>query len=405
MEKSLLNAIYIDRANFDSLSAYVDPRDFNGVARVLYDYAVDYYQSDVDAKHIDTALILHKLKRNSVKNIQVYRDVLDGFVSDLSAINITNELIQYKREQVADALTAKLVSEEPNRLEDVRELIAQYQFYDEGNLEEAGSDITVYNNVDVADVLETFSEEKLIKLYPSSLNAKIGGGIIPQSHVIIFAAPEVGKSLFTINMAAMMAAMGKLKVLFVEMEDASDATLVRFINNITGISRDDMITNPALIPKARQLLDQRGYKNVTVAEVYNGSVASIEKLIVEHTPDVVFVNQLRQLVFKGVDGDVQKLAMAGNAMRRLAKKHNIAVVSIHQAADSADGTLALALRDMYMSRTALQGDVDLAIGIGWNATLPEDRRMISICKNKANGWHGAFPVIVETQLTRVRSIK
>jgi len=102
---------------------------------------------------------------------------------------------------------------------------------------------------------------------------------------------------------------------------------------------------------------------------------------------------------------VQKLAMAGNAMRRLAKKHNIVVVSIHQAADSADGKLSLALRDMYMSRTALQGDVDLAIGIGWNPTFPDNRRMMSICKNKMNGWHGTKPIIIEPALTRVRSIK
>jgi len=91
MEKQLLNAIYVDRDNFDSLQSYLSSDDFHGVARVLYDYAVDYYQTDMKSTHIDSALILHKLQRNSVKNIQVYREVLDGFVSDVSAINIKNE--------------------------------------------------------------------------------------------------------------------------------------------------------------------------------------------------------------------------------------------------------------------------------------------------------------------------
>lgn len=403
MKEKLLNAIYNSREDFDTLQPYLDEADFEGISAILYKYAREYYERDVKATYVDEDVILSKLERNSVKNLQQYKEILYGFVDDLSTINLRDELIKLKREQVSDKLVEKLVSDDDAKSADVRSLIEQYQFYDAGELDDAETtEAKVYNSVDVADIIGSYSEDKLIKLYPPSLNNKVGG-ILPQSHVVVFARPEVGKSLFTINLAASMAARGK-RVLFVEMEDPTDATVLRFISNMTGLAKDDLINNPDNIAKARKLLSQRGYDNVTVAEAANASVASIEKLIIEHKPQVVFVNQLRQLKFKNADGDVQKLAMAGASMRRLAKKHNIVVVSIHQAAETGDGKLTLDLRDMYMSKTALQGDVDLAIGVGINKSFPEDRRMISICKNK-NGWHGCVPVRVEETLSRVRDVR
>jgi len=56
------------------------------------------------------------------------------------------------------------------------------------------------------------------------------------------------------------------------------------------------------------------------------------------------------------------------------------------------------------TKTALQGDVDLALGLGYReSTMPEDRRLLSVCKNK-NGWHGTVPIVVIPHLSQVRDL-
>jgi len=404
MDNKLLNSIYIGRDNFDTLQQYIDSDDFSGAGRVLYTYASEYYNNDPSAQHIDVEVILHKLKRNSIKNVQQYEDILYGFTHDISTINIQDEIVKFKLEQTSDLLVEQLVSEDPNKAEKVRELIELYDTYDSGSITATQAEVSkLFTNVDIADLLEPFSDANLIPIYPAGLNAKIGGGVTKQSHIVIFARPEIGKSLFAINMGSMMAIRGK-RVTFVEMEDPTAATHLRFVSCLTGISRDELRGDPALLPKARKLLAARGYENITVCETANGTPRELERIIQETRPDILFVNQLRQLKFKGVDGEVALLARAGNTMRNLAKKYDIVTVSIHQAADEADGKLTLDLRDMYMSKTALQGDIDLALGIGANQEFYDNhRRMISVCKNK-NGWHGKHPVLINEQLSRVRDI-
>lgn len=404
MYKKLLNALYIARDNFDMLQKYIDKTDFEGAGRVLYDYAVAYYEKDPEASYVDIDIIINKLERNHTKNIKQYTEILHGFTDNISVVNIKNELIDFKKSQVEEKLIQRFITKDDTKRSDTRELMELYQFYDDGNIEEDESTETnVFNDVDVADVITKYSNENLIRLYPPSLNDAIGGGVIPQTHIIIFARPEIGKSLFTINMAAEMARDGQ-RVLFIEMEDPTDATLLRFISNLTGMTRTDLLENPARLNRARKLLERRGYKNVIVAECSNGTSLEVERLIKEHKPDVVFINQIRQLKFKNSDSEVQRLAMAGHAMRCMAKKYNIVVVSIHQAAGTADNKAHLELRDMYQTTTALQGDVDLAIGVGYREShMPEDRRLLSVCKNK-NGWHGTVPVVVIPTLSQVRDI-
>ena len=75
-------------------------------------------------------------------------------------------------------------------------------------------------------------------------------------------------------------------------------------------------------------------------------------------------------------------------------------MSITQAGESADMKLRLNMGDVEWSNTGIPGAADLMIGIGLDAEFEAtDRRMLSVCKNKVNGAHGAFPCWIEPSKT------
>ena len=61
--------------------------------------------------------------------------------------------------------------------------------------------------------------------------------------------------------------------------------------------------------------------------------------------------------------------------------------------------------DVYFSNVAIQGAVDVMIGLGMNDEYDRaNRRMISLAKNKLSGNHEPFPVIIQPELSRILNV-
>ena len=104
-------------------------------------------------------------------------------------------------------------------------------------------------------------------------------------------------------------------------------------------------------------------------------------------------------------GTVKHIETASNTMRTIAKKYGIVTVSITQAGDSAYNKLVLEQGDVYFSNTGVPGSADLMIGVGINDDFEyNNKRMLSICKNKINGKHEYFPVKVDPARNLMTSI-
>lgn len=397
MEKQILSALYQSREAYDTIKMYLDENDFSDKGQILYQKAAHFYDNDNEATTIDKELVLSQLEREMPKHFDMFKRTIEGF-GHISVPNLREEIISLKRHSTSLDLSAALMEGNHGKVTD---LIDLYQQYSSGVLKEEENEVQVFTGQSISDLVAESSSGNLVQVYPLSLNEHLEGGVPRQTHIIVFAQPEVGKSLFSINMAVGFCKQG-LKVLYVGNEDPAPQMMMRFVTRFSQMNKYEIIKHPA---DAQAKAVDQGYENLIFVSLPSGTIGEIEKYIRTYSPDVIVVDQIRHLNFYGVQGEVEQLTRAGKAMRRLGKKYNCVVVSVTQAADSANNKLILDQGDVYMSNTSLPGDADLLIGLGMNENFKgQNRRMVSPCKNKLNGNHEPLPVAIDPTISKVISI-
>lgn len=395
-ERLILQAAIQDVTIYDTVNQYLQDDDFTDKGSILYGHIKEYYDRDPSAEYVDVEILISKLERLYPKNVDVFKNMLTD-MEQVSIPNLHKEILEIKRHQTAIKLAASLLD---NRSSDTSELMEQYRQYDNG-LSVESEDIEVYIGTPVKDIISDFSSENLIKLYPHALNEALDGGVPAQTHIVLIAQPEVGKSMFAINMAAGFCRDGR-RTLYVGNEDPIRNMQLRMISRMSGMPKAEIYKD---VDKAQALANEKGYDNLIFAPLSPGTVKEIESLVVQHEPDILIIDQLRQLSYPGIDGEVQLLTKAGKDVRAITKKYDLVTVSVSQAGDSAANKLILDKGDLYMSKTSLVGDADVLIGIGMNGEYEKmNRRMITLIKNKISGVHDSFPVGVIPQLSKVVSL-
>lgn len=393
----ILSAAFFNRAAFEELSKYLEATDLDTISEILWKQLEEYYTADEDAASCDEDIILSRLTRLYPKKVEMFKAALAG-LEPVSTTNLVREVVALKRASIGQKLATALIDENNSR---ALALIDEYMEYQAEILPSEQEEGDVYTGIPIERLGESFSEENLVKVYPHSLNTVLGGGVPPQTHIVIFAEPECGKSLFAINMAAGFCRDGH-KTLYVENEDSVDATSLRFLCRMSGRTKMEVLED---LQGSLVAAKEKGEDNLVIASLSPGTIPEIEALIQKHQPTCIIVNQIRHLAFKNADGDVAQLTKAGKEMRRLIKKYNLVGVSIHQASDSATGKLVLERGDVYMSNTSLPGDADVLIGLGMNTQYDSlGRRMVSLPKNKITGDHAHFPVGIDKTQSRVISL-
>lgn len=393
----ILSAAFYDRGAYEELNRHIVGKDLDAVSGIVWEEIGEYYNGDEAAEACDADVILTRIHRKMPKKEQIFTACISA-LEQVSVPNIIKEVVALKRGNIGQKLAAALVEENNSR---ALPLIEEYLDCQTGELNEEVVDGEVYEGIPIERLAESYAEDNLIKVYPHSLNEHLGGGVPPQTHIVIYAEPECGKSLFAINMAAGFCRDGH-KTLYVENEDSGDATSLRFLCRMSDRNKCDVLED---LEGSLALAKQKGESNLIIANLAPGTIHEIEELIKKHKPRCIIVNQIRHLAFKNVDGDVAQLTKAGKEMRRLIKKYDMVGVSIHQAGDSATGKLVLERGDVYMSNTSLPGDADVLLGIGMDVAYDQlGRRMVSLPKNKVTGNHAYFPVGIDKQQSKVISL-
>jgi hypothetical protein len=208
----------------------------------------------------------------------------------------------------------------------------------------------------------------------------------------------MGKTLVLINMVAGFTKQG-LRTLYVGNEDPVADLQMRYINRITGRTKDQVLSDPT---GTQAILEKRNYQNVIFAPLAPGTFPKIRRLVEKYKPHVVVLDQLRNL---DVDSEnrTQALEKAATEARNLAKGMGVLVVSVSQASDSASGKRILTRGDVDSSNVGIPGQADVMIGIG--ATEEDEqhnRRTFSFPKNKISGKHGGIMVEIIPQLSMVK---
>jgi archaellum biogenesis ATPase FlaH len=332
------------------------------------------------------------------KHKEMFGTLVESIATEeVSASNVVHDFIEVKREAAGSRLASSLAA--GSSAEKVRVHLDEYVKWEEATaLEEDESDII--NGMSITELVGDTDEKGLIKVWPISLNDRLDGGLLRGHHMLIFARPEMGKTLMMVNMMAGFVAQD-LTVLYVGNEEPVRDTMYRLVSRLTGMNKGEIIGDQEL---ADALARERGYENIYFKDATPGTPRQIQRWIDEVQPDVVIVDQIRNLNVNE-EHFVQKLEKAATAVRNLGKSNDVLMVSVTQAGDSASGKATLDMGDVDSSNTGIPAQTDVMVGVGATADdEASNRRILSLPKNKRSGRHEFFPVSIDPQLSNVRSI-
>jgi archaellum biogenesis ATPase FlaH len=407
MEQPLLAASLRSREDHELISQYINMRlaTYSKPFQIVMHKVGEYYKRDANVSHVDPSILLTQIAESirNDKHVARFTELInESLATTGSDINVRAAILLAKQQEVGDQLSQALAQDAGGNAK-IDELIEELRnLRSMTSLDELeGKGLESFANVDLASLIaREFDPEGLIALYPSSLNERLDGGARGGHHILVFAQVETGKSAVCINMDCGFARQGK-KSLYIINEDRPEDIILRHIANLSGMTKYQIQENPR---KAQDLAESAGWGNVTVINAEPGTPSQIEDAIELHDPDVVIVDQLRNLQVKA-ESRVNQLELAATSMRNIGKRTNKLVVSVTQAGDSANNKLTLDKGDVDFSNVGIPSQMDVMIGVGVDPTFEaEGLRNFSLCKNKISGRHENWPVRIIPQLSRIISV-
>lgn len=376
MEQKLLSAAFFDREVYEELNKYKIRKDLSDQGQVLWDLFTEYYKADAKAITIDKAILFGALERRVPKHYELFKTVIDAF-EPTSAPNLLQEIIAQRKERVSLELTQALTTRNDDS---AFALWKEWELLSTGELESTdNSEIIIAP--DLKPIFEGRTKDHRIPIYPQVLTDHLEGGALRGHHIVIFAPTDMGKTFFVLNMIRGFIEQ-KYRVLYVCNEDPVSDLIERFLVCLTN---KDKWTIRKHYDKAQTFAEKLGWDNLIWAELSPGTFLEIDGLIEKHKPDILVVDQIRNLDM-GEKDSVKSFEQAAKGMRNFAKRNDLLSVSVTQAADSATGKAILGRGDIDNSNVGIPGTADLMLGIG--ATQEQEvagTRTLSFPKNKISG--------------------
>jgi len=397
-EQKILRALLDERANYDLVHEYLEENEFTAEGKIILKEISEFYEVDQHAKNVDLEILASRLERRlpNPKHAKACIGIVKS-LPDVSGANVVQEVLDHKVEILGLELAQAVGAGKSKR--DVLPLVERYlDVAGKGSLDEDSKEIT---NLSVAELLENhFDDKNLIQIAPKALNDRLDGGARPGHHVLVFAPTEMGKTLFVINMVAHFLRQG-LKVLYVGNEDPAADIILRIITRLSGKSKSEIKADPA---GAQRACDEANYGLLTFADLAPGTFPRIRNLCKRYDPDVVVLDQLSNINVNVGRNESKSgnLEEAAKQARGIAKRFELLMVSVSQAADSATGKIVLGRGDVHNSNIGIPGQVDLMVGIGADEQM-ESRglREVTFVKNKISGNHDHFTVNFDPIHSRV----
>ena len=345
-ELKLLAASCKDRGSYELIKEHTDPDSYTAQGRILFECIEDYYGRDAAAETVDQEILHGYVERkiSNVKHRETFRGLVDGiYTLEVSVPNVVGDLLTMKQAVIGNRLAIALSGGDG----DVADLMEEYQSC-QTTLSTDSSE--VFTGVDFLSLAEqSYTPKDLIKIYPPALNQRLGGGCLRGHHIVLFARPEMGKTMFLVNCLSGFLYHG-LKVLYVGNEDPLADIASRVLSRLSGTPATELAESST---QAMALATERGAMNLTAVHLEPGTPREIDRLCQAHKPDVLIVDQLRNLKSKE-DSLTQSLEHVARDIRGVGQRNNCLVVSVTQAGGSADGKAILDMNDIDSSKTGVR---------------------------------------------------
>lgn len=391
-ENKLLSAAIHDNKAFEVLQEHDVKYKLSDPAKKIWEFVQEYYDKDELATAIDKTILISRIKRKYV-NETIFK-TFEELVNDLKPVSVPNileEVLSLKLENIAGdlsrAFSAKDYKEADKLLEDYNALRSGEQTLDD-----------IISQATSAPVPEEITKDSLIQLAPKKLNNIIGGGIEKPAHIVVYARPNVGKTALLISMAKAFLDQG-LKVLYLGNEDSQNMVARRMLSRL--LNKETLTVSKYPKQAAKAAIENKNYNNFIFVNTEQGTKYEIHKHLEHYKPDILFVDQLRNISFKQ-ENITQGYESLARHMRQLSKKRNMIVISAMQAGATAENKIILDMSDLDGSKTGVAGANELMLALGANEEMKLDGRlMLTVVRNKFNGVHKSVGCRIDTTKSKV----
>ena len=246
MEHQLLAASLASRESYELIKEYITLKSstYSKQFQVVMNKLGEYYARDSAAVKADVDLLLTQISetiRND-KHIATFRDMLSAAQAvDLSEANVKATVLLAKQQEVGDKLSQALVMDAGQAkvdelLQELQALRAVTSIEQLASQEEAAR-VLSGAELDLDALLHKENDaSNLIKLYPTSLNERVDGGVKRGHHIIVFARPNAGKTATCVHMSCGFLHQG-FRVLYIINEDREEDIYLRHVNNLSGYDK------------------------------------------------------------------------------------------------------------------------------------------------------------------------
>lgn len=207
--------------------------------------------------------------------------------------------------------------------------------------------------------------------------------------VLMMARPEAGKTSWICSELTYM-------VRFLDAE--KDAVIFNpeegggrlFLRLITAALGEDIITVASDEATARSKYEATVGRmdRIKVVEPSGGiSTRDIERVLDKGNYGIAAINVLDKIRLPSKysqEKEVDRYRSLAYWMREAANRYQVPILAVAQADNAAEGQRYLTQSMIYGSKTGVQGEVDLLLGMGYDPSV-ETRRYISLLKNKLPG--------------------
>jgi KaiC/GvpD/RAD55 family RecA-like ATPase len=230
------------------------------------------------------------------------------------------------------------------------------------------------------------------------------GGIGPGVFVLSAGRPNSGKSLFCISSS--FAPEGFIeqgaKVVYLGNEEAIHRTKHRAICSWSGMEYKFSKQNPSLFKEKASDFDTKFKDSAIFIHRVGVPYYDIEKLLKEHSPDVLVLDQIDKLYVKGDAPMHEKTRVVYTTIREYSVAYNCAIIGVCQASEAASGKKYFGFDALEHSKTGKAAELDLCICIG-KEDLQEDNnvRYFYLPKNKLTGDESSGSFMINKEMSRL----
>lgn len=318
---------------------------------------------------------------------EIISDILDDIAS-LPHIgeDVANDVVRSIWQQevgrrIAD-LSLSIMEGSTEKLQEIKSIVEKSE---EGFVPE---DETAPVPTDLDTLLDYVQTEDCWKFNIPSLSKMVRGGKGGE-FMIAFARPEIGKTAFYVSLAASpngFCCQGA-DVHIITNEEPARRTMLRAASSYTGYTQEELFMYKG---EAKKMFSEIA-PNITMVDNVDASIEWLNVYCEKKKPDILIIDQLDKINVQGSFARTdEKLRAIYTKFREVCKRHNLFGIGISQASADAESKTNVTYAMMENSKTGKAAEADLIIGIGKSDITDnnDERRYLTISKNKLTGFHG-----------------